>query len=203
MKNGGAWKNIGKGLVLRKSDVSSIRICKCYDGVVFPEEYIQDKSAKVEAIFKDMMAAPQRYAWDRKNKDQLLFSPEIRVAPVTGETHDGVPVIGQVSYKYKTHIPKQQLNVIQKMWRVLFWWSLIGAIVTLPIMIFLMRRNEIDIQCYYYTKHGVPDVVEIDGMEYHIDSNGLVTQEERSGINPYHYEILRNVSGNCVHIDVP
>jgi len=73
---------------------------------------------------------------------------------------------------------------------------------TIPLLYGAAEKSKIDSMCYYYTKNGKPDVIEIDGMEYHLDDNGLINQVDRTGINPFHYEILANVSRNCVRVDV-
>jgi hypothetical protein len=180
----------------------ALRIVKIYDGIRFADQYIVDKTDKMQAVFQGILANKEQYAWEQKQKDGLLKAPWIEVRTIN-EVNEGIPVIGEVIFTYKTFIPKQRPNIGQRVTRFLLIWFIVSAAIIIPVLIYSMRRGEIMTRCYYYTKHGVPDVVEIDGMEYHLDSEGTVVQPDRSGINPYHYEILANVSKNCEHIDVP
>ena len=177
----------------------AIRFTRVYDGVRMKDSITAAPATITRKTLKDIKKSPKRYAWDQKKADGLFKSPNITinefVEPEVDKENE-LDIIAEVKYTYTTESFKPSMSGFEKAFWLVVTFFFTSAIITAIFANNLAERSKIDAQCYYYTKEGVPNFVEIQGTKYYFDSDGAI---DGLFVNPWHREVI--TSGNCVQVD--
>lgn len=181
----------------KKSRQTAIRFIKTYNDIVISDDKIYAPEKQTLQRLNGIKENTTSFIWNIKLKDNLLKEPKVKITDIKEDKEN---IIAQIDITYTTHIAEPRMNPIFGILWFLFAWSVLGFIVSVYHFDNHSKIAQIDAQCYYYTKNGIPSSIEADDVVYKLDSNGRINEINRTFLNPYHEQLFRE--GKCDIINI-
>jgi hypothetical protein len=186
----------------KKPRKTAIRFLKIYDGIDMHPKVVSAPPEVTEKTLKDIVKHPKRYAFDAQQRDGLACQPRIKIAkletPEYVAEHD-IDIVAEVTYLYDTPPPPRRMSGLGKLLLAITIWFILGSLVLIVGHHHAARKSAISAACYYFTRDGVPNFIEIDGIRYNLNPDGSIDEVDNLTMGAWHRQVV--AEGKCIRVD--
>jgi len=92
---------------------ASIRICRIYNTVSWPAEYMVAKETTIKDLIKEIQDNPERIIFKQQHADKLYRSPTMDYRLVN-EINEKIPVLCEVTFRYTSIVVPQKMDPVTR-----------------------------------------------------------------------------------------